>query len=129
MANILIVDDDYSVRELYKYILENFGHTVMTAKNGKDALEKIVGFVPDCMLVDISMPEMDGREFISSLKRPPFTPRMKDIPFVVLTGESVLDLDMQYTFQENGACRAFLPKMSDPDSVAKKVLDILSGRA
>jgi CheY-like chemotaxis protein len=128
MRKILIVDDDHSIRELYKYIFLELGYTVETAINGRDALDKLTTFTPDCMLVDISMPEMDGREFIARLNKPPADPALKAVPFVIMTGENYIDAKIQEAFHGNNSCKAFMPKMSEPDSVARTVQDILDGR-
>lgn len=66
MKKILIVDDEESIRFLYKEELEEDGFVVELAKNGKEALEKLSHFKPDLITLDIKMPVMDG---IEALKR------------------------------------------------------------
>jgi CheY-like chemotaxis protein len=66
MKKILIVDDEESIRFLYKEELEEEGYTVECAKNGEEALEKLILFKPDLISLDIKMPVMDG---IEALKR------------------------------------------------------------
>ena len=66
MKKILIVDDEESIRFLYKEELEEEGYIVECAKNGKEALEKLIVFKPDLISLDIKMPVMDG---IEALKR------------------------------------------------------------
>jgi two-component system, response regulator, stage 0 sporulation protein F len=66
MKKILIVDDEESIRFLYKEELEEEGYIVECAKNGEEALEKLVVFKPDLISLDIKMPVMDG---IEALKR------------------------------------------------------------
>jgi CheY-like chemotaxis protein len=66
MKKILIVDDEESIRFLYKEELEEEGYIVECAKNGKEALEKLTVFKPDLISLDIKMPVMDG---IEALKR------------------------------------------------------------
>jgi len=66
MKKILIVDDEESIRFLYKEELEEDGYIVECAKNGEEALEKLVVFKPDLISLDIKMPVMDG---IEALKR------------------------------------------------------------
>jgi len=127
MNKVLIVDDDYSIRELYKFILTDLGYEVETAVDGLDALGKITIFRPDCMMIDIEMPEMTGIEFTRKLHESP-DPRWRNIPFVVLTGGSYLDVPLQYAFQSNASCKAFLPKITNPDTVAKTVQRILRER-
>jgi CheY-like chemotaxis protein len=66
MKKILIVDDEESIRFLYKEELEEEGYIVECAKNGEEALEKLAAFQPDLISLDIKMPVMDG---IEALKR------------------------------------------------------------
>ena len=66
MKKILIVDDEASIRFLYKEELEEEGYIVECAKNGEEALEKLAIFQPDLISLDIKMPVMDG---IEALKR------------------------------------------------------------
>lgn len=66
MKRILIIDDEESIRFLYKEELEEDGFEVELAENGKDALEKLPLFKPDLITLDIKMPVMDG---IETLKR------------------------------------------------------------
>jgi CheY-like chemotaxis protein len=66
MKKILIVDDEESIRFLYKEELEEEGYIVECARNGEEALEKLLVFKPDLISLDIKMPVMDG---IEALKR------------------------------------------------------------
>jgi len=66
MKKILVVDDEESIRLLYKDELEEEGFIVELAQNGKEALEKLPLFKPDLITLDIKMPVMDG---IEALKR------------------------------------------------------------
>src|SRR4030043_1433034 len=66
MKKILIVDDEESIRLLYKEEWEEDGFAVELAKNGQEALEKLPFFKPDLITLDIKMPVMDG---IEALKR------------------------------------------------------------
>lgn len=126
MANILIVDDEYSIRVLYQFVFMEAGHTTQTAKDGKDALEKLESFIPDLMLLDISMPVMTGTEFITELRKLALSRlELRSIPFIVLTGENHMKMNANYGFNKNPDCRAFLPKMTQQATVlslAEKVL-------
>jgi CheY-like chemotaxis protein len=66
MKKILVVDDEESIRFLYKEELEEEGFDVDLAKNGREALEKLPQYKPDLITLDIKMPVMDG---IEALKR------------------------------------------------------------
>lgn len=57
---VLIVDDDKGLRDLYKEELEEERYEVLTANNGKEALQKLGKEKPDLIVLDIVMPKMDG---------------------------------------------------------------------
>ena len=82
MSRILITDDSMLQRQALSAIVTNIGHEVDTACNGQEALEKIQAHKPDCLLLDILMPGMDGMEVLEQLKV-----RNMDIPVIVLTAE------------------------------------------
>lgn len=67
MATILIVDDDANQCELYKTELENDGYTVQIAGDGREALKMVAQDRPDLVVMDISMPGMDGIEAMSRM--------------------------------------------------------------
>ncbi|HNW44355.1 MAG TPA: response regulator [Elusimicrobiales bacterium] len=124
MKKILIIDDEYPIREMYKSIFSSLGHEVETAKNGLDGFIKVSVFRPDGILLDVNMPEMTGPEFAKKLSEDP-DPYLKNIPFIVLTGESYNDAPTQHLFRGNTSCKAFLPKMADPDLVVRSMMAIL----
>lgn len=67
---VLIVDDQFSVRQLQRNILEAAGYRVETARQGRDALQKLSGDPAiDLVLTDLQMPEMDGFELLSAIRR------------------------------------------------------------
>jgi len=68
MKKILVVDDEESIRFLYKEELEEEGFRVELAENGKDALEKLPLFEPDLVTLDIKMPVMDGIETLRRIR-------------------------------------------------------------
>lgn len=86
MANkIMIVDDEPDVVDLVKLVLKSEGYEVVTANSGKEALEKMVKEMPDLVLLDIMMPQMDGWEVYNHIKSNTTT---KDIPVAMLTAKS-----------------------------------------
>jgi two-component system alkaline phosphatase synthesis response regulator PhoP len=68
-TKILIVDDEPDIIEILKYNLNNEGYDVKSANNGKKAVEKAKKFIPDIILLDVMMPEMDGIEACVELKK------------------------------------------------------------
>ena len=79
---ILIVDDEKNILVALKRNLEMEGFRVFTADNGLDALSVVEETLPDLIVLDISMPGMDGAEASAELKE---NPRTKDIPIIFLT--------------------------------------------
>ena len=67
-TKILIVDDDPDIIEILTYNLSNEGYNVKSAVNGIEALKKAKKFIPDIILLDVMMPEMDGIEACSKLR-------------------------------------------------------------
>jgi len=67
-TKILIVDDDPDIIEILTYNLSNEGYNVKSAVNGIEALKKAKKFIPDIILLDVMMPEMDGIEACSNLR-------------------------------------------------------------
>ena len=67
-TKILIVDDDPDIIEILTYNLSNEGYNVKSSVNGVEALKKAKKFIPDIILLDVMMPEMDGIEACSQLR-------------------------------------------------------------
>ncbi len=67
MANILVIDDEDSTRTLFRIVLEQAGHTVREAVNGRQGLEQFKAQAADLVLTDITMPEMNGLDLILEL--------------------------------------------------------------
>jgi len=81
---ILVVDDSPTVRKLISGKLEKSGHEVVCAVDGMDALAKLNEVVPDLILLDITMPRMDGYQVCKLVRSNPLT---KDIPIVMISGK------------------------------------------
>ena len=68
IPKILVVDDDPDIVEILRYNLSLAGYDVKSAVNGKEAIKKAKLFIPEIILLDIMMPEMDGIEACSQIK-------------------------------------------------------------
>lgn len=84
--NVLVVDDDPDAREILTEILITLGLSVRQATNGLDALNKIMEEPPDMVILDLSMPHMDGTNVLAQLRANPET---SDLPVLVFTAEMV----------------------------------------
>lgn len=82
---VMIVDDSLTVRKITTRLLTRVGYEVITAKDGVDALEKLVDMTPDVMLLDVEMPRMDGFELSKQLRRDNKT---KNLPIIMITSRT-----------------------------------------
>lgn len=82
MALILVVDDTFMNRVLVRDILVPLGHDVIEAESGAECLDILNKTKPDCILMDIQMPVMDGYECIKIIKS---NPEIKDIKIIAVT--------------------------------------------
>jgi len=129
MARILVIDDENSIRELFRYIFEDAGHEVVLANNGREALAVLEATIPDFMVLDVSMPEMSGIEFIAELKRlAARKSELNDIPFVVMTGENFMEAELNKVFASARGFVCFFPKMTPPEQVLEKAVEVLESR-
>ncbi len=89
-STILIVNDTPDVLELFTVLLEREGYRVVTANNGKRALELAFSIEPEIVISDVVMPQMDGLDFCRRLKR---HPRTADVPVLLISALRTADED------------------------------------
>jgi CheY-like chemotaxis protein len=82
MRSILLVDDDADTRRSLREFLTGEGFLVHTAREGQHALNMLERIQPDLILLDYKMPVMDGKQFLSIMRR---TPQLQTIPVVILS--------------------------------------------
>ena len=85
---ILVVDDELLLREMLRDIFTIAGYNVITAENGKEGLEKIEQCFPDFVILDGSMPVMDGFETLEQIRKNPKFVNLPVMMFTALSGES-----------------------------------------
>lgn len=128
MAKILIVDDEPTIVQLFRYIFEDAGHEVISAENGRLALTALQSGRVDFMVLDVAMPEMDGRGVAAELNRlSVHEPGLKKVPFVVMTGENYMDPGLNRIFASAPGFVCFFPKMTPPEKVLEKAEQVLGG--
>ena len=84
VRKVLVVDDSTAVRELFNVLLSRSNFIVSEAENGKEALKKIIRNKPDMIILDITMPRMNGFELSRQLRKRSGT---KDIPIIFCTAK------------------------------------------
>lgn len=120
--NVLIVDDSRSMREVIKKIISISGFKMdqcFEAGNGKEALEALAEGWVDVIVSDINMPEMNGFELLTELKKDNL---LKEIPVIVITTESS-EKRMQDAF--NLGAKGFIKKPFSPEEVKKILYEVI----
>src|SRR5919106_7034452 len=117
---VLVVDDYQDAREMYSEYLEFSGFRVAEARNGIEALEKAFELLPDLILMDLSLPGMDGWEATRRLKA---DERTKRIPVVALTGHALAGASEG---ARKAGCDSFVTKPCLPDDLVVEVRRMLN---
>lgn len=86
MPNILVVEDNPDNMTLVKWILEDEGFQITEALTGEDCLETLKSSSFDLVLMDISLPGIDGKETTQQIRQ---NPKLKDLPIIALTAHAV----------------------------------------
>jgi CheY-like chemotaxis protein len=119
-SQILVIDDSSFMRHVIKNILDKHKDMMeyQIMDNAANALNMIFNaeFLPDLILCDVIMPELDGIEFITRLKK---ESKWADIPIVLMTGKEELNRDI--SLKENGI-NYFIMKPFDEDVVISTIM-------
>ena len=119
---LLLVDDEPGLREAVQAYLEDSGFAVAVASNAHDGLELARQKLPDLVITDIMMPQVDGYQFLKQLRE---EPQFKAVPVVFLTARGMTsDRILGY----NAGCDAYLSKPFDPDELVAIVENLLKKR-
>jgi DNA-binding NtrC family response regulator len=86
-TRILVVDDEQKTQKILKRFLENKQFEVMVAGDGKDALEKFDAFNPECVLLDIQMPHLNGTDTLKIIKA-----RNPEVVVIMVTAVTTLEI-------------------------------------
>ena len=87
-CSVLVVDDDDVTRQMMREILEREGCSVVLAEDGRAALERLGPVPVDVIFLDLMMPEMDGFEFLETLRKHD-NPAWRGVPVVVVTAKDL----------------------------------------
>lgn len=120
---ILLVEDNEDNRLVYRTILDHYGFTVLEAADGEEGMRRARVDAPDLILMDVSIPKVDGWEATRQLKADPATAR---IPIIALTAHA-LATDRAKA-QEVG-CDGYLAKPVEPRRVVEEVQKHLDRQA
>lgn len=114
MAKILVVDDEKDTLELVSILLQKDAHQVFQASSGAACLDFLQSNQPDLILMDVTMPEMDGYTLVTNLAADDTT---RSVPVIVLTGKD----GMREAFQMFTNVVDFLAKPFDAKNLRERV--------
>lgn len=117
---ILVVEDTADDVQLVSTILQHSGITVHTATNGKEALKLLETLKPTCIISDLSMPVMDGWEFLKQVRA---NPASQNIPVIAVTAYYSAELAADAF---NAGFLGFFPKPVNPRTFVQQLEKLLS---
>ena len=119
MTKILIADDSDMMRKIAKMSVEKGGFSVVEAANGAQAVEVALTELPQLILLDAEMPEMDGWEASKALKSNPAT---ANIPILICTGH---DLSDEGDLIKECGVGGYISKPYNPGQMIAKIKEVL----
>ncbi|MBU6228339.1 MAG: response regulator transcription factor [Cyanobacteria bacterium REEB459] len=122
-GHILLVDDEPGLREAVQAYLEDSGFTVRTASNAQEGWSLLQQEIPDVLISDIMMPQVDGHAFLAQVRE---DVRFKGLPVVFLTARGMTRDRIQ---GYNSGCDAYLSKPFDPEELVAVVSNLITRRA
>jgi len=120
---VLLVDDEPNLRNAVKAYLEDNNFVVLTASNAQEAWQILQKSMPDLVISDIMMPQVNGYEFLQKLRQ---DTRFTNMPLIFLTARGMTsDRIAGY----KAGCDAYLPKPFDPDELVAIAENLISRRS
>jgi DNA-binding response OmpR family regulator len=120
MAEVLVVDDDPDIRGLLAFTLEDEGHVVRVAADGEAALELLADQPPDCMVLDLMMPGLDGFGVLRARRQQGLA---ADTRVLILTCRTA---ERDYVRGWELGADEYVTKPFDPEAVLARVSELLA---
>jgi len=115
---VLLLEDNQSVRELIKVLLETEGYSIIEASDGRDGLTKAEELKPDLMILDLMMPGLDGENVLKTMRR---HSKLSKVPVLVVSGKyESLDALRKLIGQEN-----IFPKPFEPSRMLDRIGELI----
>ncbi len=120
---VMVVDDSLTVRKITSRLLERQGYTVVMARDGVEALEKLQEDLPDVMLVDIEMPRMDGFDLTRNVRA---DSRLAKVPIIMISSRTA---DKHRNYADEIGVSAFLGKPYQEEELLARIEECMAGQA
>jgi signal transduction histidine kinase/CheY-like chemotaxis protein len=115
-GRVLVIEDDAATRRAALQMLARDGWTIDEAENGRVGLERVAAAVPDVIVLDLMMPEMDGFEFLAELRS---RPDGHDLPVLVVTAKDLTDDDRRRL--NSGVERVIIKRGAERDELLREL--------
>ncbi|HTM97193.1 MAG TPA: response regulator [Pedobacter sp.] len=119
--NILVIEDNHAILDVITLILQSEAYKVAGLNRSLDMMQHIDAFKPDLMILDIMLPDADGRELLSQIRNNPAT---ANIPVLMISAKYTAENIQHGDHKPNG----FLAKPFDIDDLLDKIEGILAGK-
>lgn len=116
---ILVADDNQQIRMLVSAALRSLGHEITQAVDGENALDTAIAEQPDLVLLDVTMPKLDGFEVLRFLRKRPETAAVKVIMLTTAAQDTDLELGAKL------GCDDYITKPFDPKTLREVVVRVL----
>ena len=116
-SKVMVVEDDVMLLSALEEKFKHEGFTVLTSSNGQDALEKIIDFNPNILILDLMMPVMDGKIMLQKLRE---MPQFKQLPVIILTNAGEVE-NITETVRYYNAIEFFVKSNISLEDLVEKV--------
>ncbi len=120
MKKIMIIEDNKDIQEIYQHSFEKYGYEVIIEENGLDGINHVAEKLPNVILLDLMMPQMDGFEFLKQMKQYDYL----NIPVIVCS--NISDNDISARVMDAGAKAMILKVDYSGKQLVEKVEYILN---
>jgi two-component system cell cycle response regulator DivK len=121
-ARVLYIEDNFDNMTLVKRVLEIEGYEVIEAMTGQEGVAKAIATLPDIVITDINLPDIDGYEVTNNIKT---SAQTAHIPVIAMTA-NVMKKDRENVFE--AGCDGFISKPIDIDELPIQIESYLKGK-
>lgn len=125
MANILLIEDNHHNQTVFTATLQHHQHHVTLASDGEEAIEILESMVPELIILDLSLPRIDGWTVAKSIRSSP-TEALTKVPIIAVTAHAMKG-DRQRALE--AGCDEYLSKPISPRELARKVTAVLQAHS
>jgi DNA-binding response OmpR family regulator len=123
VPEVLIVDDDPDIRGMLAFTLAGVGFAVREARDGEEALRQLADRAPDCMVLDLMMPTVDGFGVLEAMRESHLAADTRVVILSCMADERSLVRGWELGADD------YLTKPADPDHLASKLLELVGDEA